>query len=105
MKTKNLIEKQQKPQSSGKITSSHKLWIVELIHRLRNELGLECGEVLQEERRQETIFTEREQVLLVKRIYVAFGVLIDDTVGDDNRPALICGTDTVERETPRKTRH
>jgi hypothetical protein len=76
-----------------------------MCNRIRNELGLERGEVFQEERRQETIFTEREQVLLVKRIYVAFSVLVDDTVGDDDRSALVCGTDTVERETSRKTRH
>jgi hypothetical protein len=74
-------------------------------NRIRNELGLECGEVFQKERRQETIFTEREQILLVKRIYIAFGVLVDDTVGDNDRSALVCGTDTVERETSRKTRY
>jgi hypothetical protein len=74
-------------------------------NRIRNELGLECGEVFQKERRQETIFTEREQILLVKRIYIAFSVLVDDTVGDNDRSALVCGTDTVERETSRKTRY
>jgi hypothetical protein len=45
-----------------------------------NELRLGCGGVLQEECRQETIFTEREQLLLVQRVYVPFGVLVDDTV-------------------------
>jgi len=64
--------------------------------RIRNELGLERREVLEQERRQETIFTKREQVLLVKRIYVAFGVLVDDTVGNDDRPAFVRSTDTVE---------
>ena len=37
MKTKNRIEKQQKPNSSGKKTSSHRLCTVELIHRRRCE--------------------------------------------------------------------
>lgn len=37
IKTKNRIEKQQKPNSSGNITSSHRLWTVELIHRRRCE--------------------------------------------------------------------
>jgi hypothetical protein len=74
-------------------------------NRIRNEHDFERGEVIQKERRQETIFTKRERVLLVKRINVAFGVLVDDTVGDDDRSALVCGTDTVERETSRKTRY
>jgi hypothetical protein len=76
-----------------------------MCNRIRNEFGLERGEVFQEERRQETIFTEREQILLVKRIYVAFGVLVDDTVGDNDRSAFVRGTYTVERETSRKTRY
>jgi hypothetical protein len=58
--------------------------------RIWNELRLERGEVLQEECRQETIFIEREQVLLVQRVYVPFGVLVDDTVQNDDRPAFVC---------------
>jgi hypothetical protein len=73
--------------------------------RIWNELRLERGEVLQEECRQETIFTEREQVLLVQRVYVPFGVLVDDTVRNDDRPAFVCSADTVERETSGETRY
>jgi hypothetical protein len=76
-----------------------------MCNRIWNEHGLEHGEVFQKECSQETIFTKREQVLLVKRINVAFSVLVDDMVGDDDRSALVCGTDTVERETSRKTRY
>lgn len=36
-KTKNLIEKQHIPHRSGRTASSHKLWTVELIQRLRCE--------------------------------------------------------------------
>jgi len=73
--------------------------------RIRDELCLERREVLQKERRQETIFTKGEQVLLVQRVYVPFGVLVDDTVGDDDRSAFVRSTDTVEREASRKTRY
>jgi len=45
--------------------------------------------VLQKERRHETIFTKGEQVLLVQRVYVPFGILIDDMVGDDDRLAFV----------------
>ena len=45
--------------------------------------------MLQKERRHETIFTKGEQVLLVQRVYVPFGILIDDMVGDDDRLAFV----------------
>lgn len=41
--------------------------------------------MLHEERSQVTIFTEREQVLLVQSVDVTFGVVVDDTVGDNDR--------------------
>ena len=67
--------------------------------RIWGELRTERREVLQQERRQETILSERQQVLLVQRIDVRFRVLFDDTVRDDNRAALVCGTDPVHGET------
>ena len=44
------------------------------------ELRAERREVLQQERCQETIFTEREQVFLVQRVDVSFCIVIDDPV-------------------------
>jgi len=73
--------------------------------RIRDELHLERQEVLQKERHQETIFTKGKQVPLVQRVYVPFGVLVDDTVGDDDSSAFVRGKDKVERDASRKTRY
>ena len=70
---------------------------------IQDELRLEHQEVLQE-CHQETIFTKGKQVLLVQCVYIPFGVLIDDMVGDDDRSAFVRGMDKVEREASRKTR-
>ena len=59
--------------------------------------------MLHEERGEETVFTEREKILLVERVNVAFGVFVDDPVGDDDRTTLVSRADTIERETPGKT--
>ena len=69
------------------------------------ELGPERGEVLEQECREVTIFTEREQVLLVQGIDKRLSVLLDDSVRDDDRATLVGSTDSVHRETPRQTRH
>ena len=69
------------------------------------ELGAERREVLQQQRRQETILSERQQVLLVQGIDVRLCVLLDDTVRDDDRSALVGGTNAVHGETSGKTRH
>lgn len=73
--------------------------------RVRRELGLERREVLHHERRQETIFTEREQILLVQGVDVGLGVFLDDSVRDDDRPSFVGGTDAVEGETTGQARH
>jgi hypothetical protein len=73
--------------------------------RIGLELGLERRKVLHEERRQEPIFTQREQVLLVKRVNIGLSVLVDDTVGDEDRTALVSGTNTIEGEASRETGH
>jgi len=71
--------------------------------RIRDEICVDRREVLQKEHRQETIFTKGEQVPLVQSVYVPFGELNGDTVGDDDRWSFASGTDTVERETSRRT--
>ena len=69
------------------------------------ELRPERGEVLEQEGREITIFTEREQVLLVQGVDEGLRVLFDDTVRDDDRATLVRGTDPVHRETSGQTRH
>ena len=59
------------------------------------ELRAERREVLQQQRRQETIFTEGEQVLLVQRVDVGLGVLLYDAVRDDDGATLVGGPDAV----------
>ena len=73
--------------------------------RIRDELRLERWEVLQKEHRHETIFTKGEQVLLVQHVCVPFGVLIDDTVGDDDRLAFVHISGAVKRGVSGKTRY
>lgn len=72
---------------------------------IRSEFGPEGWEVLEEEGRQVTIFTEREQILLVQSVDQRFRVFFDDTVRDDDRATFVRGTDPVHRETSRQTRH
>jgi hypothetical protein len=73
--------------------------------RICDDLRLEHREVLQKERRQETIFTKGEQVLLVQHVYVPFGVLVDDTVGNDDGSTFVRGAGAVERGASGKTRY
>jgi len=63
------------------------------------ELRLELREVFHQQGCQETILSEREQILLVQCVDVGLGVLFDDTVGDDDWTTFVGGTDAVERET------
>jgi len=67
--------------------------------RIRRELRLECREVLHEECREETILSEREQILLVQCVDERLSVFVNDTAGDDDRATLIGSTDAVKRET------
>jgi len=63
--------------------------------RVGRELRLKGGEMLEEQSRQVTILTKREQVLLMEGIDVGLGVLLDDAVGDDDRTTLIRSTDSI----------
>ena len=62
--------------------------------RVGCELRLEGGEMFEEQDRQVTTFTEREQVLM-DGINAGLGVVFDDAVGDDNRMALIRSSDSI----------
>ena len=69
------------------------------------EFSTEGREVLEQESSQVTIFTKRQQVLLVQSINVWLRVLLDNSVGDDDRPSLVGRSNPVHGETTRKTGH
>lgn len=72
-------------------------------HRIWTKLGLVLWEMLHQQRRQESIFTQTEQVLLVQGVDVGFGVFLDDAVADDDRTTLVGRANSVEGETTGKT--
>lgn len=67
------------------------------------KLHLEGREVLHHERGEVTIFTEREQVLLVERVDIDLRVFVNDPGRNDDRPSLVGRTDSVDTETTGKT--
>jgi hypothetical protein len=67
------------------------------------EFHLERGEILHHERRQVSIFSERKEVLLVKRVDVGLGVFFDNHGGDDDRAPLVGGPNSVDGETTGQT--
>ena len=70
---------------------------------VRSELRPERREMLEQQRRQETIFSERQQILLVQGIDVWLGIFFDNAVGDDDGATFVVGTDAVHGETTGKT--
>lgn len=72
-------------------------------NRIRAKLGFESREMLHKESGQESIFSKREQILLVQGINVGFGILFDDPIGDDDWTTFVCGTNAVEGETTWQT--
>ncbi len=68
-----------------------------------SKLGAKSREMLEHKSCQVTIFTQREQVLLVECVDIWFGVFFDDAVGDDNWPALVCRPNAIHGETTRQT--
>lgn len=59
--------------------------------------------MLEEKRGQVAVLAETEQVLLVERVDVVLGVVVDDEIGDDERPALVRRADAEEGEAARQT--
>ena len=76
---------------------------------LRTEDHLSLRESLEHERREVTILSEQEQVLLVKRVDNVLSVVLADVrVGQDGNPVAgfaLGSLDTVNRETTGKTSH
>jgi hypothetical protein len=71
--------------------------------RVTDELGLERGEVLEEERREVPILSEVQQVLHVQRVDAVLGVVLDELVRDEERLVGVGGAQAVERETTGQT--
>jgi hypothetical protein len=63
----------------------------ELVGHLREILGHQGSEV--------TILTKGQQVLLVKRVHITDGIVLDNTIRDDERLTLINTSETVHSET------
>ena len=72
-------------------------------NRIRAKLGFKRREMLHQQRRQKPILSQREQVLLVQRVDIGFGVFLNDAIGDDDGPTLVCSPDSIQRETTRQT--
>ena len=68
-----------------------------------NELCLETGEMLEEERGQVTIFTEMQQILHMQGIDAILRVVLDELVRDEQGLVCIGGSQAIEGETTRQT--
>jgi len=68
-----------------------------------DKLRLESREMLQQERRQVTIFTKMEQVFHVQRIHAIFGIVGDELVRDEKRLVGVGRAQSVESETTGQT--
>lgn len=66
-----------------------------------NKLVGHLGEVFGHQGSEVTIFTQRQQVLLMKSVDIANTVILDDTIRDNERLALIHSSKTVHCETVR----
>lgn len=67
------------------------------------ELCLERREVFHQQRCQESILSEREQILLVQGVDIRLGVFVDDSVGDEDWATFIRSPNTIEGETTGET--
>lgn len=61
--------------------------------------------MLHEQCRQETIFAQGEQILLMQGVDMVLSVLINDSIGYDEWSTFISGTNPVETEATRQTRN
>jgi hypothetical protein len=59
--------------------------------------------MLHHQRREVSIFTEREQVLLVQGIDIDLGIFVNDSSRNDDRSALVGRSDSVDTETTGQT--
>ena len=70
---------------------------------IRTELGLEGWEMLHQEGRQETVFTEGKEILLMQRVNIRLSILFNNSARDYNGTTLVGCSDTIETETSRQT--
>jgi hypothetical protein len=66
------------------------------------ELHLESREKLHHQRGEISIFSKREEILLVQCIDNAFRVGVDNSVGDDQGSAFISSPDAIHAEAARQ---
>ena len=59
--------------------------------------------MLHQERRQETIFIEGEEILLMQRVNGGLSILFDNSVRDYIGTTLVSCSDTIKTETSRQT--
>lgn len=67
------------------------------------KLHLEGREVLHHQSGQVSIFTEGEQVFLVQRVDVDFGIFVDNPGRDDDGSTLVGRTNSINTETTGQT--
>lgn len=68
-----------------------------------DELSLVVREMLQEQSRQVTIFTQMQQILLVQGVDSVLGIVADDLVRDEEGFVGVGRSEAVHRETTGKT--
>lgn len=70
---------------------------------VRGKLHLEGREVFHHQGRKVSILSKGEQVLFVKSVDVGFGIVVDNSLGDDDRSSFIRCPKSVQTETTGKT--
>lgn len=71
--------------------------------RISHELGLMPREVLQDQGREVSIFSEMKQVLHVQSVDPILRVVVNDLVGDEERLVRVRSAQSVDRETTGQT--
>lgn len=104
---KQIVNSRVDPSSSLTKKNSERIWNDGLAHCLRAEHHFPPRESSQHQRRQEPIFSEEEQVLLVKGVDDVFRIVFDDIgIGEDGNPVTFSslrGFDSVHGETTWET--
>lgn len=71
--------------------------------RISNEFGLVGWEILQDQCREVSIFTEKQQVFEMERVDSVLRVLVNDLIRDEERLVRVRSAQSVDGETTGKT--
>lgn len=63
--------------------------------RIANEFGLVSREMLEDQSRQISIFSQMKQVLKVQGVDAVLGIVMYDLIGDEERFVCVGGAETV----------